>query len=240
MSKPMTYEFEESGLPEEENKQTAENGAPAEPIPENPDAAPENKKKEEEKLPFVEQCYLLLHDLVYILAFITIFFVFAIRMVSVEGTSMEPTLKTHDQMLLVSNVFYNDEDIQVGDIVVALAPRFDDDPIIKRVIAVAGQTVDIDFNLGIVYVDGVALEEDYILEPTHQQFGGNGVQFPMTISEGHVFVLGDNRNGSSDSRLNTIGQIDTDYILGKAFAVIFPGVDDETKTRDFGRIGFID
>ena len=153
---------------------------------------------------------------------------------------MEPTLKTHDQMLLVSNVFYNDEDIQVGDIVVALAPRFDDDPIIKRVIAVAGQTVDIDFNLGIVYVDGVALEEDYILEPTHQQFGGNGVQFPMTISEGHVFVLGDNRNGSSDSRLNTIGQIDTDYILGKAFAVIFPGVDDETKTRDFGRIGFID
>lgn len=226
----MTYEFEDPNLPEEDK-------VPAEEIADTPTG---KRKKEEKKIPLNEQCYILLHDLVYILAFITIFFVFAIRMVSVEGTSMLPTLVDNDHMLLLSNVFYHNDDVECGDIVVALAPGFDDEPIVKRVIATAGQTVDIDFNLGIVYVDGVELEEDYILAPTYHHFGREGVTFPLTVAEGHVFVLGDNRNGSSDSRLATIGQINTDYILGKVIGILFPGEDELTKTRDFSRIGPVD
>ncbi len=231
----MTYEFEQSGFPEEEKAPAGE--ATEVQQEEQAENAGQAVKK---KLSFSEQCYTILHDLVYILAFVTIFFVFAIRVVSVDGTSMLPTLVHRDYVLLLSNVFYDDEDIEYGDVVVALAPRFDNEPIVKRVIATAGQTVDIDFDLGIVYVDGVALEEDYILAPTYTHFREKGVTFPLTVQEGHVFVLGDNRNGSSDSRLATIGQVDTDYILGKVIFILVPGEDELTKTRDFDRIGAID
>ena len=185
------------------------------------------------------ECYTLLHDLVYILAFITILFVFALRVVSVSGSSMYPTLVHTDYVALLSNVFYSGSDIQNGDIVVALAPRFDDEPLVKRVIATAGQTVDIDFEQGVVYVDGVALEEDYINEPTYRQFYDRGVTFPLTVEEGHVFLMGDNRNDSSDSRLAAIGQVDTRYILGKVLFIMLPGYDQVTDSRDFGRIGVV-
>ena len=192
--------------------------------------------KKEKPSPWIE-CYTLLHDLVYILVFVTILFVFALRVVSVSGPSMYPTLVDRDYVALLSNVFYSGSDIQNGDVVVALAPRFDDEPIVKRVIATAGQTVDIDFTRGVVYVDGVALEEDYINEPTHLQFDSRGVTFPLTVEEGHVFLMGDNRNNSSDSRLAAIGQVDTRYILGKVLFVMMPGYDEEKNTREFGRIG---
>ena len=185
------------------------------------------------------ECYTLLHDLVYILAFITILFVFALRVVSVSGSSMYPTLVHTDYVALLSNVFYSGSDIQNGDIVVALAPRFDDEPLVKRVIATAGQTVDIDFEQGVVYVDGVALEEDYINEPTYRQFYDRGVTFPVTVEEGHVFLMGDNRNDPSDSRLAAIGQVDTRYILGKVLFIMLPGYDQVTDSRDFGRIGVV-
>lgn len=226
----MTYEFEQ---PEYREEETQHDAVPD--VTQEKTAAAAEKKQ----VSAAEQCYTVLHDLVYILAFITLFFVFALRMVSVEGTSMLPTLVNHDYVLLLSNVFYQDEDIECGDVVVALAPRFDDEPIVKRVIATEGQTVDIDFNLGIVYVDGVALQEDYILAPTYTHFQDKGVTFPMTIEPGHVFLMGDNRNGSSDSRLATIGQVDTDYILGKVVCILFPGKDEITDTRDFGRIGAV-
>lgn len=173
----------------------------------------------------------------YILVFVTILFVFALRVVSVSGPSMYPTLVDRDYVALLSNVFYSGSDIQNGDVVVALAPRFDDEPIVKRVIATAGQTVDIDFTRGIVYVDGAALDEPYINEPTHLQFDSRGVTFPLTVEEGHVFLMGDNRNNSSDSRLASIGQVDTRYILGKVLFVMMPGYDKVKDTRDFGRIG---
>ena len=113
---------------------------------------------------------------------------------------------------------------------------FDDDPIVKRVIAVEGQTVDIDFAEGIVYVDGEALEEDYIREPTYT---AEGTEFPLTVPEGSIFVMGDNRNGSSDSRDYRLGTVDTRYVIGKAAFLIFPGPDYETEKRDFKRIGVI-
>ena len=105
----------------------------------------------------VYELFVLLHDLVYILAAVTIVFVYAIRLVGVDGDSMYPTLHHADYLALLSNVFYRD--VEAGDIVVMTVPYFENEPIVKRVIATEGQTVDIDFEQGVVYVDGQALEE---------------------------------------------------------------------------------
>ena len=112
----------------------------------------------------------------------------------------------------------------------------DGEPIIKRVIAPEGQTVDIDFVEGIVYVDGVALDEPYTNTPTTLF---EGVSFPLTVEDGCIFVLGDNRNDSLDSRSREIGQIDKREILGKAIFLAIPGIDEMTEKRDFSRIGVL-
>lgn len=162
-------------------------------------------------------------------------FTFVIRMMGVDGHSMLNTLQHGDRLLVVNSMLYHD--YQYGDIVILRKNGvFDDDPIVKRVIAVEGQTVDIDFAEGIVYVDGEALEEDYIREPTYT---AEGTEFPLTVPEGSIFVMGDNRNGSSDSRDYRLGTVDTRYVIGKAAFLIFPGPDYETEKRDFERIGVI-
>ena len=84
---------------------------------------------------------------------------------------------------------------------------------------IGGQTVDIDFNKGIVYVDGVALKEDYISSPTTNKYE---VDFPLYVPEGYIFVMGDNRNGSTDSRDSRVGLIDERCIIGCAHMRIFP------------------
>ena len=162
-------------------------------------------------------------------------FTFVIRMMGVDGHSMLNTLQHGDRLLVVNSMLYHD--YKYGDIVILRKDGvFDDDPIVKRVIAVEGQTVDIDFTEGIVYVDGEALEEDYIREPTYT---AEGTEFPLTVPEGSIFVMGDNRNGSSDSRDYRLGTVDTRYVIGKAAFLIFPGPDYETEKRDFKRIGVI-
>ena len=162
-------------------------------------------------------------------------FTFVIRMMGVDGHSMLNTLQHGDRLLMVNSMLYHD--YKYGDIVILRKNGvFDDDPIVKRVIAVEGQTVDIDFTEGIVYVDGEALEEDYIREPTYT---AEGTEFPLTVPEGSIFVMGDNRNGSSDSRDYRLGTVDTRYVIGKAAFLIFPGPDYETEKRDFKRIGVI-
>ena len=162
-------------------------------------------------------------------------FTFVIRMMGVDGHSMLNTLQHGDRLLVVNSMLYHD--YKYGDIVILRKDGvFDHDPIVKRVIAVEGQTVDIDFAEGIVYVDGEALEEDYIREPTYT---AEGTEFPLTVPEGSIFVMGDNRNGSSDSRDYRLGTVDTRYVIGKAAFLIFPGPDYETEKRDFKRIGVI-
>ena len=162
-------------------------------------------------------------------------FTFVIRLMGVDGHSMLNTLQHGDRLLVVNSMLYHD--YKYGDIVILRKDGvFDDDPIVKRVIAVEGQTVDIDFAEGIVYVDGEALEEDYIREPTYT---AEGTEFPLTVPEGSIFVMGDNRNGSSDSRDYRLGTVDTRYVIGKAAFLIFPGPDYETEKRDFKRIGVI-
>ena len=162
-------------------------------------------------------------------------FTFVIRMMGVDGHSMLNTLQHGDRLLVVNSMLYHD--YKYGDIVILRKDGvFDDDPIVKRVIAVEGQTVDIDFAEGIVYVDGEALEEDYIREPTYT---AEGTEFPLTVPEGSIFVMGDNRNGSSDSRDYRLGTVDTRYVIGKAAFLLFPGLDYDTEKRNFSRIGVI-
>ena len=97
--------------------------------------------------------------------------------------------------------------------------EFKDEALVKRVIATAGQTIDIDFNRGIVYVDGVAMDEPYINALTENR---DDFQGPQTVPEGCVFVMGDNRNESTDSRHATIGMVDARLIIGKVYFTVFP------------------
>ena len=184
--------------------------------------------------------YELLHDLVYILAAVTIVFVFLMRMVSVVGPSMTPTLLNGDRLTLLSNTIYSEP--KQGDVVVATVPSYDkDEAIVKRVIAVEGQTVDIQYDVsgtGTVYVDGVAQDEPYINEAMlHAAY--NTIDFPVTVPEGCLFVMGDNRNHSADSRYPPIGIFDKRYVLGKVLMVVWPGQRDETDKRDFHRLGAV-
>ena len=191
------------------------------------------KKKESPKYTWQQNVSLYLHDLVYMLAVVMVLLMLFFRIIIVDGPSMERTLLNGDYMLLVSNLFYKDP--QPGDVVVVSKQAYDNGkPIIKRVIATEGQTVNIDFTAGIVYVDGVALEEDYTYTLTTIQ---EGIEFPLKVDEGCVFVMGDNRNDSKDSRHPDIGLIDKREILGKALFLMFPGADGTGNHRDFDRIG---
>lgn len=193
----------------------------------------ENEEKAESK----ESILLYLHDLYYVLAAFLVVFLFLFRVVVVSGPSMMMTLQDGDYLLLLGNTFYGEP--KQGDIIVAAKDSFDDGkPIIKRVIATEGQTVDIDFELGIVYVDGVPLDEPYTNTPTTLY---EGTDFPLTVEKGKIFVLGDNRNSSKDSRSLEIGLIDKREVLGKAIFLFLPGKDDYRHYRftDFKRIGVI-
>ena len=176
-----------------------------------------------------------LRDIVFLIAGILLVFSLLFRVVVVSGPSMNQTLIDGDYILLLNNVFYGEP--KHGDVIVACKESYDDGaPIIKRVIATEGQTVDIDFLEGIVYVDGVALVEAYVNTPTNQR---EGVEFPLVVDEVCIFVMGDNRNISKDSRSSEIGLIDTREILGKALFVFFPGNDGGDAVRDFSRIGVV-
>ena len=163
---------------------------------------------------------------------VVILFTFVIRLIGVDGRSMVPTLQHGDRLLVLNSMLY--DDYQSGDIVVLRKDTFLKDPIVKRVIATEGQSVDIDFSTGSVYVDGSLLKEDYINELT---FLEEGTEFPLTVPENSVFVMGDNRNHSSDSRDSRLGTVDERYVIGKAVFLAFPGADQYSGERSFGRIG---
>ena len=159
-------------------------------------------------------------------------FMFIGRPIGVEGKSMLQTFK-HDDRVVISNLFYTPDN---GDIIVFQSPsELFEYPLVKRVIAVAGQTVDIDFDEGNVYIDDVVIPEPYLTTVTSERY--NFVE-PVTVPDGFVFVLGDNRNSSIDSRDNAVGLVDTRYILGKVLLVITPGLD-EFGNRDWSRVGFV-
>lgn len=142
-------------------------------------------------------------------------FAFAFRVVGVEGDSMKNTLHDGD-WVAVSGVV---TEFERGDIVVITQPWERNVPIIKRVIGVEGDTVYIDFLSGKVYINGEEIFEPYIAEATHLSYD---VEFPVTVGENQVFVMGDNRNDSLDSRSSKIGMIDVHYILGKTVFRLYP------------------
>ncbi|MFB2020118.1 signal peptidase I [Pseudoflavonifractor sp. P01025] len=161
-----------------------------------------------------------LNALTTALVVLVLVFTFFGRLTRVDGNSMDYTLQ-NNELLLVWSLGYTP---QQGDIVVlnkTTATHLDGVAIVKRVIAVGGQTVDIDYATSTVYVDGEPLDEPYIWEPMVDIYGDRGSTH-IEVPEGSIFVMGDNRNDSDDSRDNLIGTIDEDYVLGKAVFSIFP------------------
>ena len=191
-----------------------------------------SSKKQKKELPVLLS---YLHDLTFLIAGVLLVFSLLFRVVVVSGPSMNSTLVDGDWLLLLGNVIYTDP--KPGDIIVASKESFDNgSPIIKRVIATEGQKVYIDFLEGVVYVDDVPLDEPYTLTPTNMS---SGVEFPLVVDEGCVFVMGDNRNLSKDSRSTDIGLVDCREILGKALFLFVPGNNSGMEERDFKRIGVV-
>lgn len=194
------------------------------------------EKKEAPKLDWKQNITMYLHDMVYMLVGVMILLMLVFRIIIVDGPSMQNTLQNGDYMLLLSNTFYHD--YKYGDVVVVSKQAYDNGkPIVKRVIATEGDIVDIDFDNGIVYVNGLPLDEPYISTQTKLK---EGAEFPQIVADGCVFVLGDNRMNSRDSRYPRIGQIDTRELLGKVEFILFPGAGlGENGQRDFSRIGAV-
>ena len=191
------------------------------------------EEREEARVPG-QDLFEWIQALVCSVAAVVMVFTFAVRLIGVEGHSMVPTLQDGDRLLVVGSLLYHD--YRYGDIIIARKASFDAHPIVKRVIATEGQTVDIDFSTGAVTVDGVLLDEPYINALTSRE---EGMAFPLTVPEGSLFVMGDNRNESTDSRDVRIGTIDTRYVIGRAVLLLFPGKDYYTEERDLGRIGIL-
>ena len=166
---------------------------------------------------------------------VVLIFTFAVRIVRVSGESMRETLQDQDMLVVLNNWLCGG--YEQGDIVILQRDDFyGGEPIVKRVIATEGQTVDIDFDAGVVYVDGTALEEPYTREPTWTQ---EGTEFPLTVPEGCVFVMGDNRNDSDDSRDSALGPVDTRCVLGRALLLAEPGPTADPEQRDWSRVGIL-
>ena len=140
------------------------------------------------------------------------------RIIQVDGESMVPTLQNGDK-LIVWGAGYEP---QRGDVVIVDSYTAYGKPLVKRVIAKGGDTVSIDYATGTVAVNGEVLQEDYIAEPTYL---GYDVTFPYTVPEGTVFVMGDNRNQSLDSRSTYVGCIDERDILGRVLVCFMPFTD---------------
>ncbi len=188
-----------------------------------PGEIPTNEKKEKPGL--LSSLFDYLEIFIYSAIAVILIFTFGFRLTNVMGPSMEDTL-IENEKLLISNLFYEPEQ---GDIIVFHELGYYNEPIVKRVIATEGQVVDIDFSTWTVTVDGVPVEEDYRKLTQGPQLTSD-YTYPMTVPENCLFVMGDNRNHSADSRSSLIGFVDCRQILGRVICRISP----------FDRFGAVD
>lgn len=166
---------------------------------------------------FTVNCFEWVEALITSLITVVILFTFLFRIVNVSGPSMLPNLKSGDRVVLASYSYKPHQ----GDVVVITHTAKLNEPIIKRVIALENQVVNINYQTGIVSVDGAQLDESaYIRNGITTQH--SDYSYPLTVPKGHVFVLGDNRSVSNDSRFSDVGMVDVRYILGKAQFIVFP------------------
>lgn len=156
-----------------------------------------------------------LDSIVLAMLVIVLLFTFVVRVVRVDGHSMQPGLQNDDKILIASQPYQP----RYGDVVVVDSYIPHGLPLIKRVIGLPGDTIDIDYTAGTVYRNGTALAEPYTAEPTYL---AETVSFPLTVPEGTLFLMGDNRNNSADSRDSRIGCVDCRDILGRALVRIWP------------------
>ncbi len=189
-------------------------------------------KKDKSELTFKDKVIINVYDMASVLAValvtIMLIFTFIFRVVGVVGTSMVPTLQDADYLMV--SAF--DSNPSYGQVVIITQPNYFDEPIVKRIIATENQVVDINFTTGDVSVDGVILDEPYI---NNRTINNEGVSFPVTVPENHVFVMGDNRQGSTDSRSEKIGFVHEDYILGVAKYRVF-SIDQMTGQMKFNPV----
>ena len=196
---------------------------------ENMTPAPQEEKTEKKKDSLLVSIYDIVETLAKVTVFVMLLFAFVIRLNIVSGHSMDVTLYGGEEVgydqykggewLAVSDLCYEPT---AGDIVVIhdVSATPYDDPIVKRVIAVGGQTIDIDFDTWTVTVDGRVIDESSYLHLEGYNRVVPHVTFPLTLGENEIFVMGDNRNLSADSRI--IGPIDKRCVVGKAVARVFP------------------
>lgn len=191
----------------------------------------EKEQAEEKKTESRLELYDWIQSIVSTLVIVILAFIFIGRQIGVDGTSMTNTLQHKDSVFVTSLLFTP----KYGDIIIIKVEAFEEKPLVKRVIATEGQTININFDTSEVLVDGVVLDEPYIREPTRVSYNFDG---EVTVPEGCVFVMGDNRNGSIDSRHDDVGFVDTRNIIGKVHFVLLPGKP-EYSTRDWSRIGSV-
>ncbi len=168
---------------------------------------------------FSRSLFSWLQALVFSLILLVLLFTFFGRVIAVEGHSMDPTLQD-GELLLLQSLGYRPA---AGDIVVLTKPFASvRGPIVKRIIATGGQRIEIDYAESRVYVDGLPLDEPYLNGVMVAPSDPNEQNLSLVVPEGELFVMGDNRNHSSDSRNVLLGTVDERYVLGRAFFILLP------------------
>lgn len=217
---------EQSPSPAPEKPAEGSPEAVSAPAPKQEEAPEAKEKEEKEKVSAFVDAFDWIKSFLFSLTVVIFVFTLIFRGVTVNGGSMLPTLEDKNY-LIISDLLYTPK---TGDIVVVQTPRYKDakEPLIKRVIATGGQTVKINFNTWEVWVDGKLLNEDYILRDAATTMNSEDLrpdengEAEIRVEKGCIFVMGDHRNDSLDSRSNSVGQIDERYIMGRVLLRLTP------------------